>query len=260
MRWLIPYALLLSIRGIARLFWRHRTGWVGEVGPGDRWSGFRVVAILNHTSLYEWIFAGSVPVRFLRQIARHGVVPIAEKTARRPFVGAFYKTVAAHVVPISRSRDRTWRTVLEKVDDAKSMLIILPEGRMMRRDGRDHEGKPMTMRGGIADILLTIPEGKMLLAYSGGLHQVQAPGDHLPRLFREVRMNFERVDVASYREAMMERGGGEEGFRQAVKDDLQERRDRFCPATPESAPGLFLEPPEGEEEDGKEKVSRRARR
>lgn len=242
MRWLIPYALLLVVKAVASLFWRHHAEWVGEIGPGDRWSDFRVVAILNHTSLYEWVFAGAVPNRFLRQIARHGVVPIAEKTARRPLVGAFYKTVAAHVVPITRQRDHTWRTVLEKVDDRKSMVIILPEGRMMRRDGRDHEGRPMTMRGGIADILLGVDEGKMLLAYSGGLHHVQAPGEHLPRLFRTVRMNFERVDLADYRRTMMERGG-EEGFRQAVKDDLTVRRDRFCPATPESAPGLFLDDP-----------------
>jgi 1-acyl-sn-glycerol-3-phosphate acyltransferase len=236
MRYLIPYALLLLLKGVSNLFWPKRVEWVGEIGPGDRWSDIRVVAILNHTSLYEWVFAGVCPNRFLRQIARHGVVPIAEKTSKRPVVGVFYRTVAAHVVPISRQRDHTWRTVVEKVDDPKAMLIIAPEGRMMRRNGLDHEGKPMTMRGGIADILSLVPDGKMLLAYSGGLHHVQAPGEHVPRLFRTVRMNFERVDVAAYRAAHL--AGGEAGFRNRVKADLEARRDRYCPATPETAPGL----------------------
>ena len=126
------------------------------------------------------IFAGLPPNRFLRRIARHGLVPVAKKTSRRPFVGGFFRMVAAHVVPISRKRDHTWRTVVEKVDDPKAMLLILPEGRMMRRNGLDHEGKPMTVRGGIADILSAIPQGTMLLAYSGGLHHVQVPGETLP--------------------------------------------------------------------------------
>jgi 1-acyl-sn-glycerol-3-phosphate acyltransferase len=235
-RHLIPFALLLLLKAVSNLFWRKEVRWVGEVGPGDRWEDVRVVAILNHTSLYEWVFAGVCPNRFLRQIALHGVVPIAEKTAKRPLVGAFFRTVAAHVVPISRHRDHTWRTVIEKVDDPKAMLLILPEGRMMRRNGLDHEGKPMTVRGGIADVLLLVPDGKLLLAYSGGLHHVQAPGEHVPRLFRTVRMNFERVDVAAYRETML--AEGEAGFRSRVKADLEARRDRWCPATPESAPGL----------------------
>ena len=240
MRYLIPYALLLLLKGISNLFWPKRVSWVGETHPGDRWEGIRLVAILNHTSLFEWIFAGIPPNRFLRQIARHGVVPIAEKTARRKWVGGFYRAVAAHVVPISRQRDHTWRTVIEKVDDPKAMLLILPEGRMMRRDGLDHEGKPMTMRGGIADILGLVPDGYMLLAYSGGLHHVQAPGETLPRLFRTVRMSFERVDLRAYREALM--AGGEEGFRSRVKADLEARRDRYCPATPKTAPGLARRP------------------
>jgi 1-acyl-sn-glycerol-3-phosphate acyltransferase len=230
------YLLLLVVKAISRIFWNHRSEWVGEPLPGNRWANVRLVAILNHTSLFEWVFAAVPPNRFMRDIAEHGVVPVAAKTIQRPLVGKFFSVIAAHVVPISRQRDHTWRTVVEKVDDPKAMLIIAPEGRMMRRNGLDHEGKPMTMRGGIADILSLVPDGKMLLAYSGGLHHVQAPGEHVPRLFRTVRMNFERVDVAAYRAAHL--AGGEAGFRNRVKADLEARRDRYCPATPETAPGL----------------------
>ena len=55
---------------------------------------------------------------------------------------------------------------------------------MKRRNGLDSQGQPMTVRGGIADILEAIPSGPMLIAYSGGLHHVQAPGETLPAVFR----------------------------------------------------------------------------
>lgn len=246
MRDVLNYLLLLILKGVSAIFWRHESRWVGEPLPGDRWSDIRVVCILNHTSLYEWVFAALPPARFLRDIAYHGVVPVAEKTINRRLVGAFYGAVAAHVVPISRQRDHTWHTVLSKVDDPKAMVVILPEGHMMRRDGLDSKGNPLRVRGGIAEILESVEGGGMLLAYSGGLHHVQAPGEPLPRLFRTVKMDFERVDIAAYREARRREvdAGEAPTFRAAVKADLEARRDRLCPAAPESAPGLFMSPAE----------------
>ena len=46
---------------------------------------------------------------------------------------------------------------------------------MKRANGMDLEGMPMTIRGGVADLLMAIPGGRMLIAYSGGLHHVQVP-------------------------------------------------------------------------------------
>jgi len=231
------YLLLLFVKLVSMTFWRHRAEWVGEPLPGNRWGNVRLVAILNHTSLFEWVFAALPPNRFMRDIAEHGVVPVAAKTIERPLVGKFFSVIAAHVVPISRQRDHTWHTVLSKIDDDRSMLIILPEGRMMRRDGLDREGKPMTLRGGIADALREIPDGRFLIAYSGGLHHVQTPGDRFPRLFKTVRMNFETVEIATYRDRLLAEHG-EDGFRAAVVADLTARRNRHCPVTPGSAPGL----------------------
>ncbi|HMB52910.1 MAG TPA: 1-acyl-sn-glycerol-3-phosphate acyltransferase [Thermoanaerobaculia bacterium] len=231
------YLLLLFVKLISTTFWNHRYEWVGEPLPGNRWGDIRLVVILNHTSLLEWVFSGMTPNSFMRDVAEHGVVPVAAKTIQRPLVGKFFSVIAAHVVPISRQRDHTWATVLAKVDDDRSMVIILPEGRMMRKDGLDSEGKPMTLRGGVADLLREIPTGRMLLAYSGGLHHVQAPGDKLPRLFKTVRMNFEAFEIADYREKFLAEHG-EKGFRDAVVADLTARRNRHCPVTPGSAPGL----------------------
>jgi 1-acyl-sn-glycerol-3-phosphate acyltransferase len=236
----LRYLLLLTVKAVSMTFWHKDVHWVGEPLPGNRWKNIRVCTILNHTSLFEWVFAAVPPPSFFRDLAYHGIVPVAEKTLRRPWVGTFFSTVAAHVVPISRQRDHTWNAVLSKIDDEEAMMIILPEGRMMRADGLDKEGRPMTLKGGIADVLQAIPDGRMLLAYSGGLHHVQVPGQRFPRLFRTVRMNLEVVDIAAYRAARLAEGG-EDGFRAAVVRDLTERRNRHCPATPESAPGLFLD-------------------
>jgi hypothetical protein len=91
----------------------------------------------------------------------------------------------------------------------------------------------MTVRGGIADILETMGEGRMLLAYSGGLHHIQAPGDRFPRLFKPIRLRLEIVDMAEYRAASLE-VGGPKGFRRAVVRDLERRRDLYCPVDPET--------------------------
>jgi 1-acyl-sn-glycerol-3-phosphate acyltransferase len=228
-RRLFSMTVLLAVKWASQLLFRVRLTWVGEAPPGDPWARIRIVAILNHTSLYEPIFAGGAPVRFLRRIAEHGVIPIADKTLARPVVGRFFASLAAHVVALSRQRDHTWREVLAKIHDPKAMVAILPEGRMKRANGLDKEGRPMTVRAGIADLLLAVPDGRMLLAYSEGLHHVQVPGERFPRLFRTVRMRLESIDVAACRDALLARHG-ERGFHQAVIDDLTRRRDLYCAA------------------------------
>lgn len=230
MRSYLVFLFLATVRLVSKTFWRSRSAWIGDPGPGDRWRDLRVICFLNHTSLFEWIFISVVPLRLVWRVARHGVVPAAEKTIRRPIVGTFFKLLAAHVVSITRERDHTWRSVLERIDP-DSMVIILPEGRMKRLNGLDSHGLPMTVRGGIADILESVPDGAMLIAYSGGLHHVQAPGERFPRVFRTVRMNLERLEIARYREELM-RESGSVAFKRAVVADLERRRDEYCPAGP----------------------------
>jgi 1-acyl-sn-glycerol-3-phosphate acyltransferase len=223
------FLILFAAKVVARLFYRIRMRWIGDVPP-DPWRHHRVVAILNHTSLYEWLFAGGCPNHFLWRMARHGVVPIASKTSKRALVGRFYGLVASRVISISRERDATWNEVLRQIDP-DAMVALLPEGRMKRANGLDSEGKPMTVRGGIADILEAVGEGRMLLAYSGGLHHVQVPGEGLPRLFKTVRMNLEVVDIAAYNAARLEEAQGDwRLFKRVVATDLERRRDSHCPA------------------------------
>lgn len=232
MRTLLPYLVLRFLQLVSRLFYRHEYEWVGEPPePGhERWEPYRLVAILNHTSLFEALLAGQPPKRFLHRMARHATVPIADVTTNRPIIGWFWRNVAGNVVPVSRERDHTWEEVLSSVDDPEAMVIILPEGRMKRGNGLDKHGRPMRVRGGIADLLKCFPEGKMLLCYSQGMHHIQIPDQGLPKLFKPVRCRFEELDIARYRERLQEGldAGDEQAFRKRVIADLTERRDRYC--------------------------------
>jgi hypothetical protein len=226
-RKLFVYLFLSTVRLLAWPFYRVESHWLGDPPP-DRWRDIRVVCLLHHTSLFEWLLILAVPASFLKRIAEHGVIPAAEKTLDRPLVGFFFRSVAAHVVSITRERDHTWRAVLSRIDP-DSMVLILPEGRMMRPNGLDGDGRPMTVRGGIADILEAIPSGRMLLAYSGGLHHVQAPGERLPRLFRRIYLNLELVEISTYREALLRESAADSGLKRRVVQDLERRRERCCP-------------------------------
>jgi 1-acyl-sn-glycerol-3-phosphate acyltransferase len=221
----LKYPLLLAVKYAARTFYRFDVGWVGSV-PENPWDSLRMVLILNHTSLYEPLFAGWVPNHFLKQLARDGVIPVADKTFCRPVVGRFFKLVAQKVVPVTRERDTTWERFVARVR-ANSLVILAPEGRMKRPGGLDLQGKPMTVRGGVADLLQKIPGGRMLIAYSGGLHHVQIPGQRLPKLFKTLKMRVESLDIAQYTRMIME-NYGIENFKIAVIRDLEKRRSRYC--------------------------------
>ena len=222
----LVFCLLLAIKVFARLFYRIDMQWIGKVPP-DPWRHVRLVAFLNHTSLYEPLFAGGAPNHFLWRIARHGVIPIADKTAERLLVGRFFKLIAHRVISITREHDETWDEVLARIDP-DAMVVIAPEGRMKRSTGLDKAGRPMTVRGGVAEILESIGGGRMLVAYSGGLHHVQAPGERWPRLFKTIRIRLEALDIARYREQILARSG-HRGFKKAVIEELERRRDAICP-------------------------------
>jgi len=218
------FSLLTYLKYLSRIFYRHDFAFIGNP-PRDPWADIRLVIFLNHTSLFEPVFVGAVPGRFLWRLGAHGVIPAADKTTDRPLVGLLFRFVAHHVIPITRQRDHTWFAVLNKIDP-KSMVVIAPEGRMKRETGLDLHGNPMTVRGGVADILQAIQQGRMLIAYSGGLHHVQIPG-RIPNVFTTVRMRVENLDIADYVAEQMAKGGPEQ-FKRNVIRDLESRRDTYC--------------------------------
>jgi len=227
---LCTYFLLASVQTFARLFFRFDVKWLGwprfSRAEVDR---IRIIALLNHTSLWEAIFAAVAPRRLLWRLARGGVVPVADETMRKLGAGAFFRFVGDRVVPISRKRDGTWDEVLRSATQEKAIAVVCPEGRMLRPTGLDKNGEPMRLRSGIADIIRSSESGKMLLVYSGGLHHVAAPNQRLPRLFRRIRVRLELVDIEQYRGRMLSVAHDEAAFRAMVVQDLTRRRNAFCP-------------------------------
>jgi hypothetical protein len=213
----------MTVKALSRLFYRFEVEWVGHK-PRRPFHDARIGLLLNHTSLYEPIFFGILPSFWLFEACKRGILPGADSTLDRPLVGKFFKWIAADVVPVTRNRDRSWTQFVDKVSE-ESILLMAPEGRMKRLNGLDKHGRPMSLRGGIVDILHKKTEGTMLLLYSGGLHHVQAPGEPIPRLFQTVRAKLEEIPIEEYKKAM---GHGTPEFRANVISDLERRRDLHC--------------------------------
>lgn len=226
LRRIFSFSILLFLKLLVHLLYRFDSDWIPDT-PARPWGRYRVLCLLNHTSLFEWLYVGVLPIRFIWYISGHAMVPIADITIRRPFVGTFYRLLVPHLLPITRQADHTWKSVVEFVRE-DLMVVILPEGRMKRLNGLDKHGRPMTVRGGIADILQCIDEGTMLIAYSGGLHHVQAPGQFLPKPFKTLRIRLEEVDIPAYKEQMGADVDNQQ-FKVNVKLDLERRRDLYCP-------------------------------
>jgi len=234
----IVFSLLYTLKILSRIFYRHDWDWVGEKLPRP-WRGLRLVVFLNHTSLFEPLFLAVPPGSFIWRLAAHGVVPAADKTTDRPLVGVIFRFIAHQVIPITRQRDDTWAQVLSTIEP-DSMVAIAPEGRMKRANGLDLHGRPMTVRGGVADILQALKSGRMLLAYSGGLHHVQIPG-HIPSVFKTVRLRVEVLEIADYIAEMS--ADGPENFKRNVIRDLERRRDLYCPEEKPAAAATAGTPP-----------------
>lgn len=229
MAWsILSYGALLAVRHASRALYNVREEWVGDV-PTDPWEDVRLIAVLNHTSLAEGIYLSCVPSRVLRKISRHAVLPVAEETMARPIEGRIFRTLVANVVPITRKRDHSWTRVLQQIDDPKSMVALFPEGRMMRPTGLDKKGAPMTVKPGVADVLKGLECGRMILAYSGGLHHVFKPGASFPRFGHVVHLKLESLDIATYLEERQREGWS---FASAVVKDLTRRRDLHTPIAP----------------------------
>ena len=222
MRTLLSFFILSTIKIFSKIFYKLEVNWVSELQTFEK---IRLVILLNHTSLYEPLYIAAAPNGFIWRIARKMVAPGADKTLDRPIVGFFWKIMAPGIMSITRKRDKSWFQFLKAIEN-KSVILIAPEGRMKRNTGLDSNGKPMSVRSGVAEIINELNEGRIMIAYSGGLHHVQHPGELLPRLFQDLKLNLEVLDTVDYKKSI-----GTEGiqFRKDVVADLERRLQKFCP-------------------------------
>lgn len=225
MKTLVTFFVLVLIKLFGNLFYQFRVKKIGS--DHFAWNDIRLIFLMNHTSLFEPIYISALPLSVIWKISRNGVLPGADITMSRPVMGWFFRLVTPNTVSISRRRDKTWNHFLERISP-ESIILIAPEGRMKRPNGLDKMGKPMTVRGGIFDLLEKIDQGKMLIAYSGGLHHIMTPDEKLPRLFKKIRLAVELIDIQEYKRIM---GFGKDSrlVRLQVAKDFEQRRDRFCP-------------------------------
>lgn len=224
MKTVLTFCVLLGIKVVARLFYYIDMRWIAGK---KTFMGTRLIVLLNHTSLFEPIHLSVLPMSLLWGIAKRGVLPGADITMSRPIVGWFFRLVSSSTIPISRRRDKTWNAFLERIRP-DSIILIASEGRMKRPNGLDKNGNPMTVRGGVSDLLERVRDGKIAIAYSGGLHHVMSPDQNFPRPFKRIRLAVEILDIAEYKYSLGY-GADPRAFRLAVVGDLEKRRDRHCP-------------------------------
>lgn len=221
----ISVVLMCLGKFIFRLFYRCEVKWLKK-GPGDPWKDVRLFVFLNHTSLYEPLFLIGMPYSFFWENGPKMLAPGADVTMMRPIVGKIFAILFPGMIPITRKRDDSWDNFLSLIKK-DTFVAIAPEGRMKRATGLDKEGKPMSVMGGIADILKVMKEGNMILAYSGGLHHVQIPGETLPRIFKTIKMNYELERIEDFISLCESRGAT--SFKQAVSSELEERMKQNIP-------------------------------
>jgi 1-acyl-sn-glycerol-3-phosphate acyltransferase len=206
------------------LFYRFEQQWFVDEGK-QQWHEVNLIVFLNHTSLFEPLFIRLAPFSFLWRIANDLLVPGADITMARPIIGRIYRALIPGCIPITRKKDDSWDNFLSQVGNEK-VNAILPEGRMKRRGGLDKTGQPMSVRGGVVDILQRLDKGKILFVYSGGLHHIQAPGDKFPRLFKTIKVNLEIIDLSTYKEQF---SSDSVEFRQQVLTDISQRLSTRIP-------------------------------
>ncbi len=224
MKRFISLLILLCIKLFSNTFYCFKIRWPKKEIV---WSDVKLIVFLNHTSLFEPLFLGFVPASFLRRLSQRMVAPGADKTLNRPIVGTLYKLFNPGLVSITRKRDDSWQQFMDAIyDDA--IILIAPEGRMKRRNGLDLEGKKMTVKSGVVDILARLDKGQMVFAYSGGLHHVQAPDEGFPHLFKTLKLNLEVFEIADYK-ALFSAATGSGEWEKLVLEDMQHRLETKVP-------------------------------
>lgn len=225
MQRIVAFCLLSIVKIFSHVFYRAEIKWISQA-PHKPWDQARLMVFLNHTSLYEPLFIRHLTFSFIWKLVARANVPGADVTLNRPIVGRFWKLMLPNISSVTRKRDSSWQTYLKSIRP-DSLIVIAPEGRMKRPSGLDKRGKPMTVQGGVADILENLTEGGMIICLSGGLHHVQSPGQHFPRLFKKIQMNLSFVDICEYKKNYAAFSPRERKLK--ITHDLQSRLENDCP-------------------------------
>lgn len=220
----LRFSFLAGLKIAGKVIYPSKLNWINQ--EPESWEDISLILILNHTSLFEFVYGVTLPYSFLNNLSKNLVIPVADKTMNKPLAGQVFKYLAPHTITLTRKRDESWQTFLNALDDNK-MCIFMPEGQMKRKNGLDKNGKPMQVKKGVYDLLKRYQGKKMALVYSHGLHHVMAPGDKLPKIFKHISADIEALDVNEY----LSRFKDEDDPALAIANDLQKKRDKYCGTT-----------------------------
>ena len=216
----VRYGFLAGLKLAGNVVYPSRLDWISE--EPESWSDVSLILILNHTSLFEFVYGVSLPYSFLRELSKRLIIPVAASTMKNPLGNFVFSNLAPKTIQLTRRRDQSWLKFLDSID-SNDICIFMPEGRMKRLDGLDKSGKPMTIKTGVVDLLERYRGKKMVLVYSSGLHHVLPPGKHVPKIFQPILAKTELLSVDSY----LKQFEGQH-LNESVPKDLEERRDRYC--------------------------------
>ena len=221
---IIGFLILSFVKVISQIFWKGQFTWITPT-PDDPFKKARLIVFLNHTSLYEPIYIQALSFSNIWWLTGKMNVPGADVTLNRPIVGRFWRLMMPNIASVTRKKDSSWENYLNSIQK-DSVILIAAEGRMKRLNGLDKYGKPMTVRGGVADIIENLGDGGMILAFSGGLHHIQAPGQRLPSIMKPICMNLAYFDLQEYKSRFP---GSVRERKLKMVHDLQSRLENDCP-------------------------------
>ena len=216
----IRFLFLILVKSSSKLLYSTDYKWISSK-PKD-WKDISLVVILNHTSLFEFIYCSALPNNYLWEISNRLILPVADKTMKKRFYGFFFRHLAPKCITLTRKRDESWRHFINSIEH-DDICIFMPEGRMKRVNGLDVQGKKMTVRTGIYDLLLKYRQNKALFVYSKGLHKILPPGKIVPNIFQRVQANLEVIELNQY----LENFSQFDKPWQKIAQDLESRRDRY---------------------------------
>jgi len=217
----IRFAFLALLKIAGRVIYQRDIRWLSKK-PED-WSQVSLILVLNHTSLFEFVYGVTLPFRFLWSLSQRLVIPVASTTLERPVAGFVFSHLAPKTIGLTRKRDESWQKFLDEIKD-DDICIFMPEGQMKRRNGLDKNGNPMRVKHGVYDLMRKYQNKNMVIVYSKGLHHILAPGDTCPKIFKKIEASLDFLRVGDYLNGFVHYDNPAE----AVAKDLQKRRELFC--------------------------------
>ena len=218
---LFRFIFLSFLKIIGKIIYPSKLYWLDK--KDSKWSDISLVLVLNHTSLFEFVYSVTLPFTFLWRISTSLVMPVADKTMKKPIAGFIFKHLSPYTITLTRKRDESWQYFLDHIEKDR-VCIFMPEGQMKRKNGLDKNGRPMKVKTGVYDLLSKYKDKKVAIVYSHGLHHIFAPEDKFPKLFKRISAHIEVKDVSSFLSSFENK----KDPRLSLVSYLEKRRDQFC--------------------------------